>query len=156
MNLVYVFGLVSGVGFALFSALTTNFFTQKRERRKEIEKYEFDIYMKLRKLYQYFWIAKAKPEKEESNREIKTKVRNLAWEISDLLGFLDEYELIEDTLKITPGYNYESNFARYEAMNDLLIKLGNKINPQYVEAIRQISKGNEENFKNASTPPSEL
>ncbi len=73
MNLDYVFGLFSGVGFALFSALTTNFFTQKRERRKEIEKYEFDIYMKLKKLYQYFWIAKAKPEKEESNRGNKDK-----------------------------------------------------------------------------------
>ncbi len=83
-------------------------------------------------------------------------MRNLAWEISYLLGFIDEYELIEDTLKIIHGYNYESNFARYEAMNDLLIKFGNKINPQYVEAIRKIAKGNEENLKNAGTPPSEL
>jgi hypothetical protein len=133
----------SGVGVSLVGALVANLLTRKRERWRVVEERRFEIYMKLMELYgSYFWFSAAEMRKEPVPDEIRQKCRDLAWQIADLLRSADEVDFLEDILDVTLGPRYATAKERYEAMGQLLERLGRRVNPRYVRKIREISEAN--------------
>ena len=143
LNQDVLLGFLLGIIITLLGAIFSNFLTKKRERQAICNEKHFTIYMKLMELYgYYFWISSAELQNKKPENKILAKCRDIAWEIADILRYVDEFEFLEDILKITHGSEYNKAFDRYTAMGDLLERLGTKINPKYSKIIKKITSDN--------------
>ena len=134
---------MSGVGISLFAAIIGYFLSKRRERRQFVEQCRFEIYMKLMDLYgYYFWFVTKEQRGEKVPDDIRQKARELSWQIADLLRSADEIDYLEDVLDILFGLGFETAAMRHKSMDDLLDRLGKKVNPRYSRKIREISKAN--------------
>lgn len=134
---------LSGVGVSLVGALVANIFTRSRERGRVVEERRFEIYMKLMELYgSYFWFTVAELHKEAVRDEIRQRCRDLAWQISDLLRSADEVEFLDEILDVTLSPRFATARECYEAMGQLLDRMGRRVNPRYAKKIREISEAN--------------
>ena len=105
----------------------------------------FEIYMKFLELYgMYWWVVSAELKKELPSIKVRRGCFSLAWEIADLVRYVDEIEYLEDILRITHGNEFDSASDRFHAMEKLIAKFGKIVNPIYSKIIKKL---NEENLK---------
>jgi hypothetical protein len=142
---------LSGVGVSLFGALVANILTRHRDRRRVVEERRFDIYMKLMELHSsYFWFTVAEVHRESVKAAIRQKCRDLSWQCADMLRSADEVDFLDEILDVTLSPRFTTAVERYEAMGNLLDRLGKRVNPRYARKIREMSQANLEQLGRGS------
>lgn len=155
-------GFASGVGVALIGAVVGYALQRRAEKKHRIEETQFQIYMKLMDLYSlYFWVASLELRGEEVNPDLKKKIRNITWQIADLLRFEDSVLYTEKILWVLMSNKYPTANARYDEMKNIVDEFGSLINPRYQNVIKIIGEGNmqrlgsgERSFLKSTTPAS--
>jgi len=155
-------GFASGVGVALIGAMVGSVFQRRAKRRRRIEETQFQVYMKLMDVYSlYFWVVSLELRGEEVSPELKRRIRNIAWQIADLLRFEDSVSYTENILRVLMSNEFPTAKARYDEMNKILDKFGSLVNPRYQHVIKTISEDNvmrlgsgERSFLKSTTPAS--
>ncbi len=138
-----IIAFFSGIGLTLVGALVAYYFQRRGEKQKQFEQTRFDIYMKLMELYGlYFWVYSAEVRNEKLDYQIKNKIKDLAWQISDSLRVADTLDCMPQVLDVLFGSSYKDAEARYFAMQELLGKLSKSINPRFSKAIKQVGQTN--------------
>lgn len=144
-----LFAFLSGVGVSLVAALAANVLTRQRERRRIVDERRFEIYMKLLELHsQYLWFTTAELHGNQVSPEVRQKSRDLAWQIADMLRSADEVDYLEEILDVTLGSSFATAGERYAAIDRLLGRLGQRVNPRYQKKIREISEAGLKAFAN--------
>jgi hypothetical protein len=137
------FGFLSAIGLAVITAIVTADVERRSARRARVEDARFQIYMKLLDLYNlYFWVASKEIHGEEVRPEMKDQIRAVSWQINDQLRAADEVEHMPEILNVVLSTHFESAADRHRAIDEVVKKLGETVNPRYAEAVRQISEGN--------------
>jgi len=136
-------GFLSGIGVSLVGALGGSLLTRSRERQKALGERRFAIYMKLMDLYGlYFWFTTAEVHKKDVSADIRVKCRSLSWQIADMLREADDVACIDQILEVLFSPGFPTAVKRYEAMGEVLDKMGTQVNPIYLKKIREIRKRN--------------
>ncbi len=144
---------ISGVGVSLTAALIANILTRERERKRIIEERRFSIYMKLMNLHGlYFFFYSCEERSAPLAPQIKQQVKDLAWQIADLLRSADEIKHLDEILDVLFAPTFNTAKDRYHAMKALINKLGQDINPRYTKKMRSISESNIEYLATGHRP----
>jgi hypothetical protein len=113
--------------------------------------------MELKALY---WpIQKAEHDKKKVDHNHRSRLRDKAWQIADLLRESDEIELLDAILRVLFSEGYPTAKARSEALEKIIRELGKIANPRYAKAIDAIGGRNLLNYDSvraARTPVSYL
>lgn len=81
--------------------------------------------------------------------EVEVKVKNLAWQIADDLREADDVPHLDEIITILMKEDaYATANDRAIALDDLISRLGDKVNPRYMRAIREASSANLHGFLN--------
>lgn len=140
-------GFLSGVGVSIVGAVIADILARRREQRRIVEERRFGIYMKLMEIYgSYFWFTVAEMQGEQVGSEVRRRCRDLAWQCADMLRSADEVDYLEDILDVTLGPRFSTARERYDAIGQLLDRLGKRVNPRYARKIREISSENVANL----------
>ncbi|MFQ5668281.1 MAG: hypothetical protein ACE5I7_17865 [Candidatus Binatia bacterium] len=142
-----VIGFASGVGVSVFGALVATALQRRNEKLKRIRDTHFHTYMKLMEVQSWYRVfCMAELRREEVPADIRSKVRDLAWQIADSLRYEDNVEHLEEILRALLSSEYETASQRLEVMDHLLVKLGTVVNPRYSKIVKRISDGNVARF----------
>lgn len=134
----------SGVGVSLFGAVAASSIQKRREAKKRHEEAAFQVYMQLLELHGlYFWVASNELHGKQVERELASRIQRLAFRIADTMREADELKHLEQVLNVLMNEDaYRSANERARALDDLIGKIGNDVNPRYAAAIRRISEKN--------------
>ena len=136
-------GFLGGIAVALIGAIAAYLLQRRLERRNRIESERFQVYMGLMELHGlYFGVQAAELNGDSVPKDTRMKVRELAWQISDRLRSADDVDDLDRILEVLLSSGYGSAQDRYQAIEQLLRDLGDKVNPRYAAAVRQLSEGN--------------
>ena len=134
-----ILGFVLGI----VAALMTYVLLKRHEHQKKIKNVQFNVYMKLLELNSlYFWVASNEIHKNDIDEDLRHKIRDLAWQIADLLRLEDKVPYIDKILHVLMSLEYESAIARHDKMGQIIKELGSRTNPKYQEAVKIISRNN--------------
>jgi len=137
-------GFASGVGVSATAAWVSSLFQQRSDRRRRREQAAFQVYMLLLELNgRYFWVTSKEMHGEPPPPEITAKVRDLAWRIADKLREADDVQHSEEILTVLMSEDaYKTAQERANALNAVIDKLGDSVNPRYARVMRTISDKN--------------
>lgn len=136
-----IIAFASGVGVALVGTLITAVLQRSTERKKRIERIQFQVYVNLMDLYGfYFWVINTPIEKIDI--DFKKKIRDIAWKTADLLRLEDSVPHMEDILKVLMSHEFKNAFDRYKEMSRIIDLLGSIVNPSYQDVVRDLDKSN--------------
>jgi hypothetical protein len=91
----------------------------------------------------YFWITSAELRGEVPPDSVPVRARQIAMQIADKLREADDVEHLEEILTVLMAEDaFETANKRSEALDAVIDKLGNKVNPHYAEVVRRISDEN--------------
>ncbi|MDI9243601.1 hypothetical protein [Marinobacter sp. CHS3-4] len=134
---------LSGVGVTLVGALVVHLLQCSEAKKRRINEVQTDIYFKMLDLSQeYFWVASSEIHRKEVAAKRKSKISDLAWQISDLVRQEDEVQFAEEILRVLMSNEYSSATDRHRAMASLLEKLGKVINPKFQKISKELSDSN--------------
>src|SRR3989442_351147 len=95
----------------------------------------------------YFWIASKELHGEPPPPEIAAKVRELAFRIADKLREADDVQHLEEILTVLMSEDaHKTANDRANALDAVIRKLGDVVNPRYAKVIRSISENNVRGF----------
>jgi hypothetical protein len=130
----------SGVVVTSTAAVVANILTKRRERQGKLEDRRFSIYMMLLEMSSiYFCEISAEARKDPSSLDMRRKIFELSWRISDQLRAADNLEEAERILEILFSGAFDSPMSRHNAMEKLIEEMGKKVNPRYSTKMREIS-----------------
>jgi hypothetical protein len=137
-------GFMSGVLVTLVGAWISSHLDTRNRRAEELEKAQFEIYMRLLDINQlYFYVTAAEVHGEEPPIELRRTIREKAWALKDKLREFDRVQHTEGILDVLFSDDYESARDRARNIDVLLDELGSMVNPRYTNAIRRIDKINQ-------------
>lgn len=91
----------------------------------------------------YFWIASREMHGESWPPEIVAKVHDLAWRILDKLREVSDVPYLEEIVTVlTSEDSYRTANDRAKALNAVIDKVGEAVNPQYTKVVKGISDRN--------------
>jgi hypothetical protein len=132
-------GFFSGVAVTLSAALFIRLLMQRHARRKVSKKRELDIYIKLTELYyHYFWLTSAEFDQQSHTIEIKSRCRDLASQIIDLVSKGHRLEFRQEIMDVTMAARYATTREHHVAMERLLDRMGERVNPRDLRRVRAI------------------
>lgn len=127
---------------AIITAISAELIKAYIEKRNKQNEILFDIHMKLMELNEYyFWAYSFETKHEEEPQEIKSKIFNLRWIISDMCR-KSETKYLNDILEIL-FLKELNNEDRYQRLNIIINKMGYKINSKYKIVMNEIQNKNE-------------
>lgn len=141
-------GFASGVGVSGIAAWVSSVIQKRNERRRRREQAAFQVYMLLLQLDgQYFWIASSELHGEPPPPEAAAKVLDLAWRIADKLREADDVQHLEEILTVLMSEDaYKTANDRANALDSIIKRMGDTVNPRYAKVIRSISEKNLRGF----------
>jgi hypothetical protein len=134
----------SGVGVSAIAAWISSLLQRRMDRQRRRDQSSFEVYMLLLELNgRYFWVASREIHGELPPPEIAAKVRDLALQIADKLREADEIQHLEEILTVLMSEDaHKTAHDRANALNAVIDKLGDTVNPCYRRVIRTISDNN--------------
>ena len=91
----------------------------------------------------YFWVASSEIHGQPPPPEITAKVRDLAFRIADKLRETDAVQHLEEILRVLMSEDaHKTAQDRAKALDALIDKIGDTVNPRYGKLIRIISNNN--------------
>lgn len=136
-------GFLSGVLLALIGGLINHKIKTKSEEQNAIEKAEYELFLKLNDLYQwYFWLATNELHKKETNDEIITTIHKIAVDIGQELHKNEDSEFTEQLLRILYDESYETYTQRWKEMSSLSEVMGKKVTPKHHKYLKQLNDSN--------------
>ncbi|PCF97375.1 hypothetical protein [Vreelandella nigrificans] len=136
-------GFLSGVLLALIGGLINHKIKTKSEEQKAIEKAEYELFLKLNDLYQwYFWLATNELHKKETDDEIITTIHKIAVDIGQELHKNEDSEFTEQLLRILYDESYETYTQRWKEMSSLSEVMGKKVTPKHHKYLKQLNDSN--------------
>jgi len=134
---------LSGIGVALVGAITAVAGDQWIARRRRRNAARFQVYMQLLGIYSwYWWVTVKEMHQEEVDPDLRRRLRDGSWKVLDLLRETDDVEDLDQIVEVLLSESFESSSARYKAMDELLEKLGRRVNPRFVKAIGRVANEN--------------
>lgn len=139
-----IVAFASGVGVSIFAAVVSHQLQKRKDRQQRREQAAFQVYMLLLDLNShYFWIASNELHGEPPPPEIAAKVRDHAWRIADKLRETDNVQHLEEILTVLMSEDaYKTANDRANALNAVIDRIGNTVNPRYAKVIQGISDNN--------------
>jgi uncharacterized membrane protein YccC len=143
-----IIGFASGIGVSIIAAVISYLFQRRGDRRRHRESAAFQAYMLLLDLHgHYFWIASNEIRGEPPPAEMASKVCRLAMQIADKLREADDIPHLRDILTVLMSEDaYKTANDRATALNAVIDKLGETVNPRYVKIVQKISDDNVRGF----------
>jgi len=134
---------LSGIGVALGGGITAVAGDQWIARRRRRNAARFQVYMQLLGIYSwYWWVTVKEMHQEEVDPDLRRRLRDGSWKVLDLLRETDDVEDLDQIVEVLLSESFESSSARYKAMDELLEKLGRRVNPRFVKAIGRVANEN--------------
>jgi len=129
---------------ALLGALFALTFENWNKRRKQIQTVQFEIYMKLLEFKgMHFWAVSRELRGEEPDPSTLHKQADIGWQIADLLRTADSLSEAEDVVRVLFGLTFDTEQDRGDFLNDLIGRIGDRVNPKYNMIVRQIDEENQ-------------
>ncbi len=146
LNLTVAFA--SGIAISVIAAFASYLFQRHKDRKQRREEAAFRIYMLLLDLHSYyFWIASSEFRGEEPQAGVPRKLRRIAMQIADKLREADDIRHLEEILTVLMSEDaYRTARDRSNALNDVIDKIGDTVNPRYAKIARRISEENVRGF----------
>jgi len=141
-------GFASGVGVSIIAAFITYMLQKRVARRRHLEQVSFQIYMLLLDLNShYFSVASNELRGEPPQPEKAAKVCELAMQIADKLREADDVRHLEEILTVLMSEDaYKTANDRARALNAVIDRMGDTVNPHYAKIVRTISDNNVRGF----------
>ena len=117
---------------------------KRRDRQRRREHAAFEVFMLLLDLNgHYFWIASKELHGEPPPPEIAAKVHGLAWRIADRLREADDIQHLDEILTVLMSEDaYRTAYDRARALEAVIDRIANTVNPRYAKLIRRVSENN--------------
>jgi hypothetical protein len=146
-------GFASGIGVSAIAAWISSLLQNRNDLRRRREQAAFEVYKLLFDLNgRYFWVASKEMHGEPTPTEIAAKVHDVAWRIADKLRETDDVQHLEEILTVLMSEDaYKTANDRAKALNALIDRMGQIVNPRYAKLIESISTNNVLGFM--SRPP---
>ena len=136
-------GFIGGISLALITALINLKLSNEKEAKKELESAEYNLYIKLNDLYNwYFWLATNELHKKETNEDVTDTIHKIAIDIAELLHKNETSEFAEELLKILYDESYVTYDERWKQMAELSDKMGYKVVPKHQKYLKELSNSN--------------
>jgi hypothetical protein len=136
-------GFLSGIGVSLFSAVAAYYLNRRKEKQQTLESAELEAYFKLLDIYnQYFWVTVAETHKEKVDPILIRPLNESSWKLADHLRKNDKVAYLDEILDVVFNEAYSTAVDRHRKMDELISKLGKRVNPRYAKVIHSISSGN--------------
>jgi len=133
--------LLVAIAGGVLGAWAASFFQGRQERRRELDREAFRLFERLALLRDVHWQATVLEVHGEPVMPTEVeKYNRLSWEIADSLRQIDEIPEAKDILRAMWSLNFAREQDRYDALNDVLEQLGNRLNPKYHRIVSQISE----------------
>lgn len=145
-----IIGFASGVGVSVVASLVSYMLQRHKDARQHREQAAFRVYMLLLELNsEYFWIASDELHGQHPRPELAAKACKLAMQITDELREADDVQHLEEILTVLMAEDaYKTANDRAKALNTVIDKLGDAVNPRYAKIVRRISDNNVHGFIN--------
>ena len=136
--------LFVGSGITLVTAWLAVRWTQRASKQERHGEVEFSIYMHLLvwKGLQW-WSASAEVSGKECSPATLAKREDVAWIVADKVRSADAMPDAEDILRLLFSMKFADEKTRAARADEVVKALGARINPQYNDAMEQITKENE-------------
>jgi hypothetical protein len=79
---------------------------------------------------------------KDIDRNSREKLWNLSWQVADKLRLIDDYQYLDEILKVLFLINYKNAYDRFYELKKLIDKIGKDINPNYYHKTIKISDDN--------------
>lgn len=141
-------GFASGIGVSIIAAFVSYLLQRRGDRRRHREQAAFRVYMLLLDLNShYFWIASTELHGEPPPPEMAAKARRIAMQIADKLREADDVQHLEEILTVLMSEDaYKTANDRARALNAVIDRLGETVNPRYAKIVQSISDNNVRGF----------
>lgn len=139
-----IIGFASGIGVSIIAAFVSYLLQKHGERRRLRDQATLQVYMLLLELHgQYFWIMSHELRGEPPPPGIAAKVCELAIRIADKLREAGDVQHLEDILTVLMSEDaHKTARDRFNALDAVIDKVGDTVNPRYSKLIRSISDKN--------------
>ena len=133
---------------ALTAAFATYLFQRLNERKRRREQTVFRVYMLLLELHGwYFWVVSKELHGDPPSPELAAKVSKVAMEIADALRQCDDIQHLDTILAVLMSEGaYQTATERSKALDSVIDKVGNEVNPRYAGIVKRISDENIKGF----------
>lgn len=136
-------GFVTGVLLALAGAWINISLTRKSESRSTLEAAEYEMYLKLNELYNwYFWFSANELHQQETSQEVVDETYKIASDLARLLHANERTEFASDLIKILYDERYPTYDARWKHISALSDRVGSKVVPVHIKHLRELGESN--------------
>jgi hypothetical protein len=136
----FLTGLLTGI---LVSAAGA-YFHRLGDKKKKQEELLFQVYMRLLDLSaSHFWIVSREMNREQPNRDHARRFSDIRWQIADALRQTDGLPELREILSVMFSVRFASERDRHQELNRLVDLVGDRVNPRYNKAIREVDTENQ-------------
>jgi len=135
--------LIVGVLAAFAGAWAAIWLQRHSEKKKELERRRFTIYMLLLELKSLlFWSVSWELNKKKPDPNVLNRRFDLCMRIADEVRKADSLPEVKEILRVLFSVSYQTEQKRNAQLQEILDKMGHAVNPRYQSIIREIDEEN--------------